>query len=76
MIGNSFHVGVMKHIFRSWIVLLKEFDSTLGYPGEGPTWEERRRRLLRCAAIDGIVIALVTLVIFLLSYLSARLFIA
>ena len=37
MIGNSFHVGVMKHIFRSWIVLLKEFDSTLGYPGEGPT---------------------------------------
>ena len=42
MIGNSFHVGVIKHIFRAWIVLLKEFDSTLGYPGEGPTWEQRQ----------------------------------
>ena len=38
-------------------MLLKEFDSTLGYPGEGPTWEEKRRRLLRIAAIDGPVTA-------------------
>ena len=45
MIGNSFHVGVIKHIFRAWIVLLREFDSTLGYPGEGPTWEQRQRGL-------------------------------
>jgi len=45
MIGNSFHVGVVQHIIRAWIVLLKEFDSTLGFPGEGPTWEQKRRRL-------------------------------
>jgi hypothetical protein len=45
MIGNSFHVGVIKQIFRTWLLGLKKFDSTLGFPGEGPTWEEKRRRM-------------------------------
>jgi hypothetical protein len=45
MIGSSFHVGVVQQIFRTWLLGLKQFDSTLGFPGEGPTWEERRRRL-------------------------------
>ena len=46
LIGNSFHVGVMQHILRTWYVGLQLFDGTLGFQGEGPTWEQRRRMLL------------------------------
>lgn len=45
MIGNSFHVGVIQHVLRSWYVGLQLFDGTLGFQGEGPTWEQRRRML-------------------------------
>lgn len=44
MVGNAFHVGVIQHILRNWILLLKEFDSTLGFPREGPTHAQKKRR--------------------------------
>jgi hypothetical protein len=40
MVGNAFQANVMEHILRSWVkhvVLTKDFDSTLGFPGEGPS---------------------------------------
>jgi hypothetical protein len=36
MIGNSFHVDVIEHVLRWWTLHLQAWDSTLGYPGEGP----------------------------------------
>jgi len=48
MIGNAFHVGVMQHILRNWVLALREFDSTLGFPGEGPTEAQKRRRRKAC----------------------------
>jgi hypothetical protein len=36
MVGNSFHVGVIRHVLRWWTLHLQAWDSTLGYPGEGP----------------------------------------
>ena len=40
MVGNAFQANVMEHILRSWVnhvVLTRGFDSTLGFPGEGPS---------------------------------------
>ena len=45
MIGNSFHVGVIEHIFRWRILHLQAWDETLGYPGEGPDGHARRRQI-------------------------------
>lgn len=40
MIGNAFQADVMQHILSSWIrhvEVTRDFDSTLGFPGEGPS---------------------------------------
>ena len=37
-IGNAFHAAVMQHDLECWVkcvVVTKDFDSTLGFPGEG-----------------------------------------
>jgi site-specific DNA-cytosine methylase len=44
LIGNAFHVGVAAHIYRAWLLRMCDFDPTLGYPGEGPTEDEARKR--------------------------------
>jgi len=36
MIGNSFHVSVVAHIFRWWNLHQQAWDPTCGYDGEGP----------------------------------------
>lgn len=36
MIGNSFHVTVVAHIFRWWNLHQQAWDPTCGYDGEGP----------------------------------------
>jgi hypothetical protein len=40
MVGNAFQANVMEHILRSWVKHVestRDFDSTLGFPGEGPS---------------------------------------
>ena len=44
MIGNSFHVGIIQHVIRWWMVKVQDFDATAGYPGEGPLKRDRKRR--------------------------------
>ena len=44
MIGNSFHVLVVAHIFRWWNLHQQAWDPTCGYDGEGPS---RQRLKLR-----------------------------
>ena len=44
MIGNSFHVGVIEHVIRWWLLKMWQFDSTLGYPGEGPSDNKKQKR--------------------------------
>jgi hypothetical protein len=44
MIGNSFHVGIIEHVIRWWMVKVQDFDATAGYPGEGPLKRDRKRR--------------------------------
>lgn len=39
MIGNAFHAGVLEHILGCWVQHVRahrKFDSTKGFPGEGP----------------------------------------
>ena len=40
-IGNAFHAAVMQHVLECWVkcvVVTRDFDSTLGFPGEGPLY--------------------------------------
>ena len=52
MIGNAFQVAVIQHIIREWVVLLQEFDGTLGFQGEGPSQQQKSKRRLAYRQLD------------------------
>ena len=45
LIGNSFQLGVLVPFVREWLLLLREFDATIGFQGEGPSQGEKTRKL-------------------------------
>ena len=59
MTGNSFHVGVVEHVIRWWLLRMQEFDATIGYPGEGldrlsADMRRRKRRRAHDGLDDGV----------------------
>ena len=50
IIGNAFHAGVFDHLIACWerhVKVTRKFDSTRGFPGEGPTSQQMARLYAR-----------------------------